>query len=176
MRRSSDVKQTANKQWKAGTTPRRAKDLQTSTQGSITVCTHTKTHFLHLLRRLISCAQRYFPASRCVQELIRVVIYDWPWIMALWAQLDWPERRDAGGVWRKDKWVKRGKAGQRERDEGGHKSIRLLLYRSLALLSLAKADLRPANSTHPPLLRQGWLCQRSPYRWQTDLKRGINRM
>lgn len=100
VRRSTDVKRTANKHQKAGTTPDREKDLQTSTQGSITARVHIKTaHFLHLLMRLISDAWGCFPAGWCVQELIRAVIYDWPWIMALCAQPDWPgEERHWGGM------------------------------------------------------------------------------
>lgn len=111
--------------------PREQKSLQTPAQGSITALSHTKLHkVIHLLMRLISCAQGYISARWWVQELIRVEIYDWPWIITLWAQLDWPERRDAVDAWQEDKWAKRGKAEQWEWDEGRHKSIRLLLSRS----------------------------------------------
>lgn len=65
VRRSTDVKRTANKHQKAGTTPDREKDLQTSAQGSITarVHKHKNAQFLHLLMRLISGARGCFPAG-----------------------------------------------------------------------------------------------------------------
>lgn len=63
VRRSTDVKRTANKHQKAGTTPDRGKDLQASTQGSITARAHQhkNAQFLHLLMRLISGARGSLP-------------------------------------------------------------------------------------------------------------------
>lgn len=61
---SSDMKQTANKHWKAENIPGRAEDVRHQHGGQLLhMHTQKNTLFLHSLMILIPCGQRHFPAG-----------------------------------------------------------------------------------------------------------------